>query len=152
MQQPEHSLRELTETLNVADLAALVATFRDLAAEVHLPRLLNRILAEATRLTESPDGSVLLLDEKRSCLSFAHAVGASASMLLAEWGKNGSKGVPLVGSKAGQVFTSMTSVAVDAIPEDPNHFEGVDKATKRRTESMVCVPLVVANRSESGDA
>ena len=36
MQQPESSLRELTESLNVADLAALVATFRDLAAEVHL--------------------------------------------------------------------------------------------------------------------
>ena len=47
------SLRELTESLNVADLAALVATFRDLAAEVHLPRLLSRILAEPTRLTVS---------------------------------------------------------------------------------------------------
>ena len=51
---------------------------------MHLPRLLSRILAEATRLTDSPDGSVLLLDEKRSCLYFAHAVGDAASMLLAE--------------------------------------------------------------------
>ena len=63
MQQPESSLRELTESLNVADLATLVATFRDLAAQVHLPRLLSRILAEATRLTDWPDGSVLLLYE-----------------------------------------------------------------------------------------
>ena len=150
-QQPEGSLRELTEALNVADLTALVSTFRDLAAEVHLPRLLSRILAEATRLTDSPDGSVLLLDEKRSCLYFAHAVGDAAPMLLAEWGRSGAKGVPLVGSKAGQVYTSMTSVTVDAIPEDPNHFEGVDRDTKRRTECMVCVPLVAAIQA-SGEA
>jgi hypothetical protein len=35
--------------LAVDDLVALVATSRELASEVHLPRLLHRILAEATR-------------------------------------------------------------------------------------------------------
>jgi class 3 adenylate cyclase len=57
----------------------------------------------------------------------------------------------LVGSKAGQVFTSMTSVTVDAVQHDPNHYEGVDRATQRRTECMVCVPLV-AIRQPSRDA
>ena len=137
--------------LGVADLQALVDTSRYLSSEVHMPRLLHRILEAATRLTDSPDGSVLLLDETRSGLYFADAVGASAPMLLEQWGRRGAKQVPLIGSKAGQVFTSTTSVTVDTIPEDPNHFKGVDRATRSSTASMVCVPLVVAHR-HSGDA
>ena len=38
------------------------------------------------------------------------------------------------------------SEIVDAVPTDPNHFKGVDQATRRATESMVCVPLVCACR------
>ncbi len=138
------------EALDLDDLVTLVATSRELASEVHLPRLLHRILAQATRLTDSPDGSVLLLDDERGCLYFADAVGAAAPMLLSNWGRRGAHSVPLVGSKAGQVFTSMTSVTVDTVPDDPNHYKGVDRATRGRTESMVCVPLV-AIRQPSGD-
>jgi transcriptional regulator with GAF, ATPase, and Fis domain len=143
-------LATTAEVLDVDDLMALVATSRELASEVHLPRLLHRILAEATRLTDSPDGSVLLLDDARQCLYFADAVGAAAPMLLSEWGRRGQRAVPLVGSKAGQVLTSTTSMIVDAVPDDPNHYKGVDRATRTQTESMVCVPLV-AIRPSSGD-
>ena len=137
-------------SLGVADLQALVETSRHLSSEVHMPRLLHRILDAATRLTDSPDGSVLLLDESRSGLYFADVVGASAPMLLEQWGRKGSKKVPLIGSKAGQVFTSTTSVTVDSVPEDPNHYKGVDRATRSKTASMICVPLVVAHR-HTGD-
>ena len=116
-----------------------------------MPRLLHRILEAATRLTDSPDGSVLLLDETRSGLYFADAVGASAPMLLEQWGRGGTKQVPLIGSKAGQVFTSTTSSIVPRVLEDPNHYKGVDRATHSSTASMVCVPLVVAPR-HSADA
>jgi class 3 adenylate cyclase len=133
--------------LGTDDLVALVETSRELAGDVHLPRLLRRILSQATRLTDSPDASVLLLDESRSCLYFADALGAFAPKLLEQWGRNGTQGVPLIGSKAGQVFTSMTSVIVDAIPDDPNHFKGTDRATTAVTQSMVCVPLVVPNHA-----
>lgn len=132
--------------LGVADLQALVDASRDLSSEVHMPRLLHRILEAATRLTDSPDGSVLLLDESRSGLYFADAVGSAAPMLLEQWGRRGGRQVPLIGSKAGQVFTSTTSVVVDSVPEDPNHFKGVDRATQNSTASMVCVPLVAAHR------
>jgi adenylate cyclase len=128
--------------LDADDLAALVETSCAIAREVHLPKLLRRILAEATRLTDSPDGSVLLLDEARSALYFGDAIGSAGATLMAEWGRSGNRRVPLVGSKAGQVFTSMTSVTVDAIPVDLNHFKGVDSATRATTQSMVCVPLV----------
>src|SRR5262249_10438293 len=66
--------------------------------------------------------------------------------LLSEWGHHGRRTVPLVGSKAGQVLTSMTSMTVEAVPDDPNHYKGVDLATRARTESMVCVPLVAIRR------
>jgi len=133
--------------LAAEDLLALVETSRELARETHLPRLLHRILEEATRLSDSPDASLLLPDDARGCLYFADALGNAAPMLLQQWGRRGAKGVPLVGSKAGQVFTSMTSVVVDAVLEDPNHFKGVDRATHKLTNSMVCVPLVAVNRA-----
>jgi adenylate cyclase len=134
------------DLLGREDLLTLVDITRDLASEVHLPRLLHRILEEATRLTDSPDGSVILHDETRNCLYFADAVGASAQLLLNKWGKASDQSVPMVGSKAGQVFTSGVSTIVDAVLDDPNHFKGVDEDTKRQTSSMVCVPLIVTSR------
>ena len=124
------------------DLLALVNLAREIASETHLPRLLHRILEQATHLTDSPDGSVILFDDERECLYFADAVGSNAPMLLRRFGPASSEGIPIVGSKAGQVFTSLASEIVDAVPDDPNHFKGVDQATARATESMVCVPLV----------
>jgi hypothetical protein len=107
------------DLLGREDLLALVDVTRDLASEVHLPRLLHRILEKSTRLTDSPDGSVILHDESGNSLYFADAVGASAQFLIEQWGKASEQRVPLVGSKAGQVFTSGVSEIVDAVPEDP---------------------------------
>ena len=137
--------RQLDE-LRREDLLALVNISRELASETHLPRLLHRILELATDLTDSPDGSVILFDDQRECLYFADAIGASAEMLLRQFGATGAEVIPIVGSKAGQVFTSLVSEIVDAVPVDPNHYKGVDQATQRETESMVCVPLVSASR------
>jgi adenylate cyclase len=131
------------DLLKREDLLALVDGARGLASEVHLPRLLHRILEEATRLTDSPDGSVILHDERRNCLYFADAVGADAQMLMHKWGRDSEQVIPIIGSKAGQVFTSHMSQVVDAVAKDPNHFKGVDMDTNRQTASMVCVPLIV---------
>jgi len=144
--RPTRDAAGSTDLLKRDDLLALVDASGSLAREVHLPRLLRSVLEDATRLTDSPDGSVILHDEARSRLYFADAVGANAPMLLEKWGKESSQGVPLVGSKAGQAFTSHTSQVVDAVAGDPNHFEGVDKETRRQTASMVCVPLIVTSR------
>lgn len=135
-----------TDLLRHEDLLALIDITRSLASEVHLTRLLHRILEEATKLTDSHDGSVILHDETRNRLYFADAVGDDAQMLLKKWGKTSSHGIPLVGSKAGQVFTSHMSQVVDAVANDPNHFKGVDNDTRRQTTSMVCVPLIVTSK------
>ncbi len=134
-------------SLDADDLAALVGTSTALASELNLAKLLHRILGEATRLSGSPDGCVLLLDDARNALYFADACGEHAAMLLDTWGRDGDKRVPLIGSKAGEAFTSMTSTLVASVREDPNHFKGVDRETRERTASMVCVPLVVVDRT-----
>jgi class 3 adenylate cyclase len=127
--------------LSKTDLLALVNIGRELAAEVNLHRLVHRILGEATTLTDSEGSSLLFFDERRSCLYFADATGPSASVVLEEFGKGGPKSVPLVGSKAGEVFTTGKPIVSGSIRKDARHFKAVDRDTGGTTRSMVCVPL-----------
>jgi class 3 adenylate cyclase len=108
--------------------------------------LLQRILDRATALTGSADSSVMLYDEKKEVLYFAHATGPSAATVLERWGKNSDRGIPIAGSKAGKVFATGLSVIVNAATEDPNHFKDVDSETERPTESMICVPMSVMGK------
>jgi class 3 adenylate cyclase len=128
------------------DLRVLVATGRELAAQVNLRPLVQAILEHATRLTDSPAGSVLLYDERRDRLYFAHAVGPDAALVIEQWGEQSAAGVPVGRSKAGEVFRTGRSEMVDAVPEDPNHFKDVDAETASATQSMVCVPLSVGEQ------
>lgn len=135
-----------TRLLGKDDLMALVETGRELASEIQLESLLPRILDRATALTESSAGSVLLFDEKRKALYFAHAIGPDAGVVLEKWGENSDQGVPLHKSKAGEVFTSGVSLIENRISKDPNHFKGVDRDTGTHTQSMVCVPMAVMGK------
>ncbi|MGC4083231.1 MAG: GAF domain-containing protein [Vicinamibacterales bacterium] len=132
-----------TSVLSAGDLLALVEMGHELAAVLDLRTLLPRILSRACSLTDSPDGSVILYDAERDDLYFAEAVGRDASTLLAQWGARREKGIPVDGSKAGQVFTSGRSLKVDALAGDQQHFKEIDAETRRTTASMICVPLVV---------
>lgn len=134
-----------TTTLSADDLLALVDTSRDLASVLDLRTLLPRILARACGLTGSPDGSVILYDAERKDLYFAEAIGSASAMLMKTFGANREKGIPLDGSKAGQVFTSGRSIKEDVLANDQQHFKGVDQATRSATESMICVPLAVGD-------
>jgi class 3 adenylate cyclase len=127
--------------LSPDDLHALVDMGRELGAELDLRALLSRILARACELTDSPDGSVILHDADRNDLYFAEATGRDAAMLLEQWGPNRARGIPIDGSKAGQVYTTGVSLLVQAMRDEGNHFKGVDKGTGHQTQSMVCVPL-----------
>src|SRR5688572_7608308 len=130
--------------LSAADLLALVEMGRELAAELDLRELLPRILSRACDLTDSQDGSVILHDPERGDLYFAAATGRDAETLLEQWGPDREQGVPTEGSKAGQVFTTGQSLIVTSVAADSRHFKGVDEETRRATQSMVCVPLGLA--------
>jgi adenylate cyclase len=131
--------------LTASDLRALVQTASELAARIDLTDLLQEILTKSGELTNSPDGSVLLYNPKRDSLYFAGAIGESAPMLLERFGEFADQQVPIKGSKAGSVFLSGRSIIVDSIETDPGHYKGVDAETRRKTESMVCVPLTAAD-------
>ena len=135
------------ELLDKEDLLKLVEIGRDLAAEVGITTLLRTILDTACALTDSPDASIILFHERRGDLYFAHAVGASADFLLSQWGESSPQGIPLLGSKAGEVFRTGRSLIDHGLTEDANHFKGIDADTRRTTESMICVPLVFAGRT-----
>lgn len=134
-----------TTSLSTDDLLALVEMGSELAAVLDLRALLPSILARACELTTSPDGSVILFDHGRGDLYFAAATGADAERLLATWGPRRTHGIPVDGSKAGQVFTTRQSLNVAALVDDEEHFKGVDAETRRTTRSMICVPLVAGS-------
>lgn len=131
--------------LTAEDLLALVDMGRELAAVLDIRALLPRILSRACWLTDSPDGSVILFDPERGDLYFAEAVGRDAATLLEQWGRRRQRGIPVDASKAGQVFSTGRSLKVDLLVDDERHFKGVDADTRRATESMICVPLVVGS-------
>ncbi|MEI6644391.1 MAG: GAF domain-containing protein [Novosphingobium sp.] len=129
--------------LSQGDLAALVELAPELAEETSLTSLLGRLLDRAVGLTASTSGTVYLYDDRRRKLYVAHAVGPAAALVLEKYGANG-EGIPLVGSKAGGVYSSGESIIVNKIEQDPEHYKAVDQATARPTASMIAVPLAVA--------
>jgi adenylate cyclase len=124
------------------DLLALARTGRELAGELSLDVLLQRILETASRLTDSPETSIILRNEHQSTLYFAAATGPEADWILSTFGEYSEKQVPIDSSKAGAVYQSGVSLVENLVK---NHFTGVDVETKGITKSMVCVPLRVGN-------
>ncbi len=131
--------------LRMADYVALVECGKRLAAAINIDELLQQILKAAAQLTDSPDASVLLYDQERGGLYFAAALGESAPMLMKKWGESSNQRVPLEGSKAGVVFTTGKTLIVESLDADPEHYKAVDQQTKRKSNSMICVPLSFAS-------
>jgi adenylate cyclase len=132
------------DILTFEDLIQLLETGKQLASEVSFPELLDTILMRAQQLTDSPEAAVFLHDPKRDSLYFAAATGEEGPMLMREFGEFSENRIPLH-SKAGVVFSTGKSIIVDSLANDPEHFKGVDERTEKKTKSMVCVPLAVAD-------
>ena len=139
-------MTQSNDTLGLDDLIELLKTAKQLSSEVSLPELLDTILARAQQLTDAPYASIFLYDGKRDGLYFAAATGEKAPMLVNEFGEFSDKRIPLH-SKAGVVFTTGKSIIVDSLADDPEHYKGVDERTAKKTDSMVCVPLAIADQT-----
>jgi len=137
-------MESIKDTLKNNDLVALLQSAQDLTSQIGLESLLKNILLKACELTDSPDGSIILYNKKRDSLYFADAIGENSQMLLAEWGENSKKNIPVNGSKSGEVFKTSTPLILDNVQD---HFKGVDKDTQKNTKSMACVPLSVSGRN-----
>ena len=103
--------------------------------------MLSRILDTAGQLTNSPETSILLRNFHDETLYFAAATGEEAEWVLSTFGYHSEKQVPIDNSKAGLVYQNGESLVENTVTD---HYSGVDKETKGKTKSMVCVPLYVA--------
>lgn len=131
------------DNLSKRELLSLLETVGQMSAETDQQRLVEAILDSACRMTNSPDGSILLFDPERGGLFFAAAQGEKAQELLEGWGERSKQRVPLVGSNAGQAFTSGTII----VDKQSHRFKEVDRQTGKRSESILSVPLSVRGRT-----
>lgn len=119
-------------------MVALLESGKELSSQIALEALLEKILAKASELTESPDTSIILRHEERDGLYVAAATGDKAAWVQTTFGKDSAKAIPIKGSKAGNVLLTGKSIIENRVED---HFKGVDEETDKVTESMVCVPL-----------
>ncbi len=131
------------ESLSKRELLALLETLEQASGETDQQKLVQAILETACRMTNSPDGSVLLFDAERNGLFFAAAQGEKAQELLEGWGERSNQRVPLIGSNAGQAFTTGTIV----VDKQSHRFAEVDRQTGKRSQSILSVPLRIRGRT-----
>ena len=123
------------------DLLTLVTISRELHDDVDLAGILQKILAQACTLTDSPDSSIILVQEDRpEQLYFAAATGDNGPMLLEQYGEFSDEHMPLR-SIAGSVYQTGELVVTKRATANPDHYKGVDRDTKRTSEAMICAPL-----------
>lgn len=133
--------------LERAELTALLDCASELVTETDPDKLVHVILAKACSMTQSPDGSVYLLDPVRNGLYFAAAVGSKGPELLHGWGEQSSQRIPLDDSNAGEAFTTGKIVYGGHIRSAAKHFKEVDSQTGKTSSSIVSVPLGVGGRN-----
>jgi adenylate cyclase len=122
--------------LDVGKLKALLDAVDRLTSALSLDEVLSHILAIGQELTGSQAGSVILHDPGRDELYFAAAAGPAA-------GEVKDLRIPVGKGKAGMVFARRLSLVENDLKD---HFRAVDQKTHFVTQSMVCVPLVFADK------
>jgi diguanylate cyclase (GGDEF)-like protein len=103
-------------------------------------KLIDVIMGKIQVLIPSEAWSILLVDETRSYLSFALALGDKSSPLAKLKVKMG-EGI------AGWVAQSGESLIVNDVSKDPRFASKFDHQTQFQTRSILCAPLVSRGRS-----
>jgi Nif-specific regulatory protein len=113
-----------------------LAATTSIASTYEEDKLLEAIISSAEEVVEAGASSILLLEPGGASLRFAIATGPVADKAL-------PVKVPVEGSIAGWVVTHRQPVNLATAQDDPRHFAGVDRITELKTESLLCVPLLV---------
>ncbi|MDI6741031.1 MAG: sigma 54-interacting transcriptional regulator [Candidatus Edwardsbacteria bacterium] len=103
-------------------------------------RLLDIIIETAKNLTHAEGSSMLLLDEATQNLHFAHATGVVSEELK-------KLTVPMGQGIAGWVARERKPQIVNSTEEDKRWYKGIDEKTKFTTKSLLCVPLLVGEKT-----
>lgn len=111
------------------DLSAVVALSRQMSEERRLPELLGLIATEAAKLLDAETASILIYDREKCELVSYFTVDKVPFRLDARLGI------------AGAALMNGTPINVANAQEDSRFYQGIDKASKKRTRSLLAVPL-----------
>jgi len=132
-------MSEVSRVSLVERYRRLLEISRYLASTLDLDTLLNRIVQAAADLSAAQAASILLYDEANQQLYFEAATNLEEPVMR-------GLVVPVENSIAGWVLLHCQPLMIADTRQDPRHFEGVDKATKIETISLLAVPLVAKEK------
>ncbi len=125
----------ITQRDHIAALLALQEIAQNLAAELDLESLLERIVEAAVAVVNTSAGSLLIWDASSNDLVFAVAKGGGGQALL-------GRRMPAYKGIAGWVLTSRRPAVVQNVHEDHRFFSAIDESLGFQTSSLLAVPLL----------
>ena len=125
---------------NYTELEFFIAFSKALSSTLDQGKLLDIIIEAAKTLTQAEASSLLLLDETSQCLHFAHATGQVSDELM-------KLSVPMGQGIAGWVARERQPQIVNQADKDERWYPGIDRKTKFTTRSILCVPLLVGQKT-----
>lgn len=108
---------------------------RVLTSTLEPQEVLTRVMREVIQALNAEDGSVVLVDEVHSCLSFAAVASPLADDLI-------GTAIPMGHGIVGWAIEHGESVFAQDARSDARFYEQIDQQTGMSTQSILCVPLV----------
>ena len=141
LQKENESLQQ--EVVRLRLILRNLGNLNQMALSIHpntdILKLLDQILQSALDSIQAEDGSLLLVDEETKELSFVVVHGQVRTKLVGHR-------IPLGMGIAGWVAQHAESLIVDNAQNDPRFSPRIDQASQFRTRSMICVPILLADR------
>ena len=127
---PEEELLRLRELVNA---------FAQLNTSLDLEVVLRNTLETATALMKAEVGSIALINAERTHLEFVESTDTNFAMLK-------QLRVPIGEGIAGDVAKHGRSVRVEDVRDDARFYGKIDENLGKRTQSYLCVPLLVEGK------
>jgi len=124
--------------MQILQLNALNNISLELTQTTDLDVLLNKIIKYAAIIVKAEAASILLLDKEKNELYFKASLGKKSNEIKKYKVKAG-EGI------AGWVAKKGKSLIVNDVAKDTRWAKKIDTSTKFKTESLVCVPLILDN-------
>jgi putative nucleotidyltransferase with HDIG domain len=121
--------------MQILQLNALNNISLELTRTTDLDVLLNKIIKYAAIIVKVEAASILLLDKEKNELYFKASLGKKSKEIKKYKVKFG-EGI------AGWVAEKRKSLIVDDVTKDTRWNKNLDSATKFKTKSLICVPLI----------
>lgn len=122
--------------MRILQLNALNNISLDLTRTTDLDVLLNKIIKYAAIIVKAEAASILLVDKEKNELYFKASLGKKSKEIKKYKVKFG-EGI------AGWVAEKGKSLIVDDAAKDTRWNKNLDSATKYKTKSLICVPLIL---------